>query len=67
MEQMEQECRAGSNPLFKNKLIIQCIEEHYAKLAGRKPDETDETILSCFLMMLLILMVTTCGYSNDNK
>lgn len=42
LEQMEQECLAGSNPLSKNKLIIRCIEEHYAGLDSRQTDETLE-------------------------
>lgn len=42
LEQMEQECRAGNNTLSKNKLIIQCIEEHYARLASGKSNETLE-------------------------
>ncbi len=42
LERMEQECRAGSNPLSKNKLIIRCIEEHYTELDSRQTDETLE-------------------------
>ncbi|MCM1159563.1 MAG: hypothetical protein NC348_13865 [Clostridium sp.] len=32
LEKMEQECRQGGRSFSKNKLIIQCIEEHYAML-----------------------------------
>ena len=49
LEQMEQECLAGSNPLSKNKLIIRCIEEHYAMLASRKSDETLEERLKSYV------------------
>ena len=49
LEQMEQECRAGSNALSKNKLIIRCIEEHYAMLDSRKSDETMERRLKSYV------------------
>lgn len=49
LERMEQECRAGSNPLSKNKLIIQCIEEHYAVLDSRQADETPEERLKAYV------------------
>ena len=49
LEQMAQECSAGSNPLSQNKLIIRCIEEHYAMLAGRKSDETLEERLKSYV------------------
>ncbi len=49
LEQMEQECREGSNALSKNKLIIRCIEEHYAMLASRKSDETLEERLKSYV------------------
>ena len=49
LEQMAQECRAGSNPLSQNKLIIRCIEEHYAMLASRKSDETLEERLKSYV------------------
>lgn len=49
LEQMEQECRAGSNPLSKNKLIIRCIEEHYAGLDSRQSDETLEERLKSYV------------------
>ena len=49
LEQMEQECRAGSNVLSKNKLIIRCIEEHYAMLDSRKSDETMERRLKSYV------------------
>ena len=47
LEQMEQECRSGSNTLSKNKLIIRCIEEHYVMLA--KSDETMEERLKSYV------------------
>lgn len=49
LEQMAQECRAGSNPLSQNKLIIRCIEEHYAMLASGKSDETLEERLKSYV------------------
>lgn len=49
LEQMVQECRAGSNALSKNKLIIQCIEEHYAMLDSKKSDETLEERLKSYV------------------
>lgn len=49
LEQMEQECRSSSNTLSKNKLIIRCIEEHYAMLASRKSDETLEERLKSYV------------------
>ena len=49
LEQMEQECRSGSNTLSKNKLIIRCIEEHYAMLDSRKSDETMEERLKSYV------------------
>ncbi len=49
LEQMAQECRAGSKPLSQNKLIIRCIEEHYAMLASRQSDETLEKKLKSYV------------------
>lgn len=49
LEQMAQECSAGSNSLSQNKLIIRCIEEHYAMLASRKSDETLEERLKSYV------------------
>lgn len=49
LEQMEQECRFGSNTLSKNKLIIRCIEEHYAMFDSRKSDETMEERLKSYV------------------
>lgn len=49
LEQMEQECRSGSNTLSKNKLIIRCIEEHYAMFDSRKSDETMEERLKSYV------------------
>lgn len=49
LEKMEQECREGSSPISKNKLIIQCIEEHYAMLASRQSDETLEKRLKSYV------------------
>ncbi len=49
LEQMEKECRSGSNTLSKNKLIIRCIEEHYAMFDSRKSDETMEERLKSYV------------------
>lgn len=49
LEQMEQECRAGSNVLSKNKLIIQCIEEHYARLESSQSDATLEEKMKAYM------------------
>ncbi len=49
LEKMEQECREGNSPISKNKLIIQCIEEHYAMLASRQSDETLEKKLKSYV------------------
>lgn len=49
LEQMEQECRAGSNVLSKNKLIIQCIEEHYARLESSQSDATSEEKMKAYM------------------
>lgn len=49
LEQMEQECMKGDDPLSRNKLIIRCIEEHYAILAGRKPEEAMEERLKSYV------------------
>lgn len=49
LEKMEQDCREGSSPISKNKLIIQCIEEHYAMLASRQSDETLEKKLKSYV------------------
>lgn len=49
LEQMEQECRSGSNTLSKNKLIIRCIEEHYAMLASGNPEEALEERLKSYV------------------
>lgn len=49
LEQMEQECKAGSNTLSKNKLIIRCIEEHYAGLDSGQADETLEERMKAYV------------------
>ena len=49
LEQMAQECREGGRSLSQNKLVIQCIEEHYAMLASRKSDETLEERLKSYV------------------
>ena len=49
LEQMAQECSAGGKSLSKNKLIIQCIEDHYAMLASRKSDGTLEERLKSYV------------------
>lgn len=49
LEQMAQECREGGKSLSQNKLVIQCIEEHYAMLASRKSDETLEERLKSYV------------------
>lgn len=49
LEQMEQECMKGSKHLSKNKLIIRCIEEHYAMLASGNPEEALEERLKSYV------------------
>lgn len=49
LEQMEQECRAKGRSFSQNKLVIQCIEEHYAMLDRRQTDETLEERLKSYI------------------